>query len=303
MKLIEQYFLLFIIYSFAGWCMETILISIQNKRFVNRGFLLGPYCPIYGVGSIFIITILDKISFNNPVILFLVVVVACGILEYLTSWIMEVVFKARWWDYSNRKFNINGRVCLYNLIAFGVLGLAVKYVLQPFFWDLINKLNYEQLKWITIGLAIIYISDTIISFIVIFGFRKVTKNVNAKNKQDNTEQITKMVRELFSQKSFFHRRFINAYPRLEAIQIKIKEIKNKIEDVKLEAKDVVSEKTEQIKSKIEDVKIEAKDSMNVKKEELKNNLKKGTRKAKVNLYLGKRYWKSRFRGKIKFRKD
>lgn len=250
MILIEQYFLLFILYAFLGWCMETIKVSIENKRFINRGFLLGPYCPIYGIASIFIITILEKISCNNPWILFMVIVITCGILEYITSWIMEVIFKARWWDYSQRKFNINGRICLFNLVAFGILGLIVKYIMQPFFTEMLMKLSFTQLEYITLFLAIIYVLDCIISFKVIFGFRKITKDINIKEKNDNTEQITKMVRKLVAEKSFVHRRFINAYPKLQAIKIKMKEIRGKIEDATIEAKENVSEKKEQIRNKI-----------------------------------------------------
>lgn len=261
MELIQEYFLLFILYSFLGWCMETTLISIQNKRFINRGFLLGPYCPIYGFGSLFIVLVLGKWAYN-PVVLFLTAVIGCGAIEYATSWVMEVVFKARWWDYSNCKFNLNGRICLRNLLAFGILGLIVYYVLNPFFLNLIYKLQPNQIQWISIAFLCIYLVDSVISFIVIFGFRKVTKQVNIKEKADNTEQITKMVRELFSQKSFIHRRFVNAYPRLQAIKMKFKEIKTKIEDVTSDAKDAVAERTEEIR-----------------------------------LYLGKKHIKAKFRGK------
>ena len=299
-SLIEEYFLLYFIYSVIGWGMETSLISIKNKRLINRGFLLGPYCPIYGAGALFIILIVNKFSNNDPVLLFLLTVFVCGALEYLTSWIMEVCFKARWWDYSNRKFNLNGRICLMNLIAFGVLGLMVIYVLNPFFTSLLTKLNESQIKWIAIGLSIIFIIDNIISFIVIFGFRKATKYVNSEGKADNTEQITKMVRELLSEKSFLHRRFINAYPRLEAIQIKIKEIKNKIDDVTTEAKVAVNEKKEELKNRIEDVTSDAKVAINVKKEQIKGNLKNRTRRVRVKLYLGKKTFKREFKGKIKF---
>lgn len=297
-EIIAKYFLLFMMYSFCGWCMETLLISIQNKRFVNRGFLIGPYCPIYGCGSLIIIIFLNKFAYS-PIILFLMTILFCGILEYLTSWIMEVLFKARWWDYSNRKFNLNGRICLTNLIAFGVLGLIVIYVLNPFFINLLDKLQIKQLKYTAIGIAIIYLIDCIISFIVIFGFRKVTKTVNSERTADNTEQITKMVRELFSQKSFLHRRFINAYPRLEAIKIRIKEIKSKIEDVTNDAKDAVIEKTGEIKNKIETVTNDAKETINVKREEFRIGIERGTRKAKVKVYLGKRYMRTKFKGKIR----
>ena len=267
MELIQEYFLLFMLYSFLGWCMETTLISIQNKRFINRGFLLGPYCPIYGFGALFIILLLGRWAYH-PVVLFVVAIVGCGILEYATSWVMEKVFKARWWDYSNRKFNLNGRICLANLLAFGILGLVVYYVLNPFFTNLIHKLQPNQMLWISAIIACIYIIDSVISFVVIFGFRKVTKQVNIKEKSDNTEQITQMVKALFSQKSFLHRRFLNAYPRIQAIQIKIKEIKTKIGDVTNDAKDALNEKIE-----------------------------KNTRKAKIKLYLGKKHIKAKFKGK------
>ncbi len=281
METICTYILLFYIYSFLGWCMETILVSIENKRFINRGFLIGPYCPIYGLGSIFIIAFLMKFSNNMPILLFFLILVICGALEYFTSWIMEKLFKARWWDYSHKKFNLNGRICLENLIEFGILGLIVAYALNPFFEGILQKLQSFQLECIAVGLTCIYLIDVVISFVVIFGFRNVTKTVNSEGKADNTEQITKMVRELFSQKSFLHKRFINAYPRLQAIQIKIEKIKNKIDDVKVEAKEAVEEK----------------------KEEIKNSIEQSTRKAKVTIYLSKKHLKSNFKGKnINFKK-
>ena len=104
---ISRYFLLFMLYYFLGWCMEVTLISIQNKRFVNRGFLIGPYCPIYGYGGVLITLVLGRYKYD-PLVLFVMTVVTCGILEYLTSWAMEILFKARWWDYSKERFNLNG---------------------------------------------------------------------------------------------------------------------------------------------------------------------------------------------------
>ena len=103
-----------------------------------------------------------------------------------------------------------------------------------------------------------------------------------------------MVRDLVSQKSFIHRRFINAYPKLEAIKIRIKEIRGKIEDATIEAKDAVNEKKEQLKIKIEDATNVAKDVVNTKKEEYKLS----KRKFKINLYLGKKYLKHKFIGNI-----
>ena len=99
---IEKYVLLFFIYSFAGWLMETVQISIRQKKFVNRGFLIGPYCPIYGCGVILITLLLQKYAGDIP-LTFILSILICGTLEYMTSYVMEKIFKARWWDYSRIK--------------------------------------------------------------------------------------------------------------------------------------------------------------------------------------------------------
>ena len=117
---IKILFLLFITYSFMGWVMEMIATVVEDHEIVNRGFLIGPYCPIYGCCSIAIILILHKI--NNPIILFIFSILICSIGEYITSFVLEKIFKARWWDYSHMKFNLNGRICLRNCLFFGILG-------------------------------------------------------------------------------------------------------------------------------------------------------------------------------------
>ena len=103
------YFLLFIIYSFMGWLMEIIDNIIVKHKIVNRGFLLGPYCPIYGFGCLSLIFFLSNYK-SDPIILFFMAIVICSILEYSTSYIMEKLFKLRWWYYIDKKFNINGRI-------------------------------------------------------------------------------------------------------------------------------------------------------------------------------------------------
>ena len=285
--LISKYFLLFLLYSFAGWIMETAWVSWCNKKIVDRGFLIGPYCPIYGCGAILIVLFLKRFSYS-PVLLFLSTVVLCGGLEYFASWCMEKVFKARWWDYSNRKFNIKGRVCLRNLVAFGIMGMAVIYLINPYFEIWIEYLDEKQINILALLLWTIFIMDFVVSTIVVYGFRKVTEKVNREVVTDNTEQITKMVRELLSQRSIFHRRFINAYPKLEAIKIKMKEIKTKIEDVTNDAKDMVIDKVN-----------DAKDVMTEKTAEIKSTIEEGTRKAKLKIYIGKKQLKETFKRKLR----
>ena len=288
LELISKYFLVFIIYSFSGWVMETLWVSWCNKRLVDRGFLIGPYCPIYGFGALLIVLFLGKLSFS-PILVFLMTVFVCGALEYFASWIMEKIFKARWWDYSNVKFNLNGRICLKNLIAFGVMGLAVIYIINPNLEIWIDYfINKENLRVFAFVLWTVFIMDFVVSTIVVYGFRRVTEKVNAERIGDNTEQITNMVRKLLSEKSFFHRRFIEAYPKLEAIKIKMKEIKIKIEDVTNDAKDAVIEKMN-----------DAKDIVAEKTEIIRNSIEKNTKKVRLKIYIGKKHLRKTFKGKIR----
>lgn len=122
------YLLYFFIYAFLGWICESIFCSIGNKKIINRGFLNGPICPIYGFGAIIIICFLTRFQ-NNIVLLFLFGVLITSILEYMTGYILEKIFNTKWWDYSNRKFNIKGRVCLRNSILFGIMGIfLIKFI-------------------------------------------------------------------------------------------------------------------------------------------------------------------------------
>jgi len=129
MLLFEKYILWFFLYSVLGWIYETTLCSVRERRFINRGFLNGPYCPIYGCGAVLDIILLGKIE--NPVALFFSAALLTSVLEYITSWAMEKLFHARWWDYSERKFNINGRICLIGVLAFGSFSVILLKLLHP----------------------------------------------------------------------------------------------------------------------------------------------------------------------------
>ena len=121
MQTFSAYFLLFLVYSFLGWCLEVGVKLYEDHAFVNRGFLIGPYCPIYGFGALIMSIFLNR-YLNDPVVLFIMIVFSCSILEYFTSYILEKLFHTRWWDYSNRKFHINGRICLETMSLFAVFG-------------------------------------------------------------------------------------------------------------------------------------------------------------------------------------
>lgn len=222
---IEIYFLLFISYAFLGWCMEVTCKFIQYKKFINRGFLIGPYCPIYGWGAL-AITILLKRYMEDPLVLFVMSTIICSIIEYLTSYFMEKKYHARWWDYSNKNFNINGRICLETLIPFGILGVAIMYGTNPILFKLYNQIPQLVINILTVILFIGFIVDNIISSNIISSIN-VEENKLIK---DNTEEITEKIKQVLRQKSWLHRRLINAYPGLKDIKVKIKKVEQKIDE-------------------------------------------------------------------------
>lgn len=221
MNNLSLYFILFLIYSFIGWIMEIIFTYFKDKVVVNRGFLMGPYCPIYGTGCILIILLLKK-YLKDPVVLFLMAMVICSILEYVTSYVLEKLFKARWWDYSDRKFNINGRICLETLIPFGLLGCLLMYVINPFISGMVLLLPSNVLNALAIILFILFAVDNIVSYSIITKIHLSTKGIV----MDNTEEITKKVREYVSNNSKFGKRLMKSFPNLKVLKERYKR-KNK----------------------------------------------------------------------------
>ena len=219
--------------------MEVTCKSIEAKKFINRGFMIGPYCPIYGWGAIFITILLHRYT-DDWIALFFMSVITCGILEYLTSYVMEKLFHARWWDYSRRKYNINGRVCLETLIPFGILGLAVMYVTNPLILAGFAKVSEHTLNFVAIVLFIVFSIDGLVSLVVVSNVRSTSTKLNKKDAgktMDNTEEMTAKVKEALRKKSILHRRLVNAYPDLQTILKKKKEeIRQKTEAIKEDIK-------------------------------------------------------------------
>ena len=161
MKTVETWFLWLMIYSVIGWVYESTICSIGQRKLINRGFLNGPYCPIYGTGAVLVLLVLGRIQ--NPVLLFFAGAVLTCSLEYLTSWLMEKLFHARWWDYSKRKFNIGGRVCLIGAVVFGAFSVVLILVLHPWVKSLTDRLTDTALTWICAILLVGIVSDLIVT--------------------------------------------------------------------------------------------------------------------------------------------
>ena len=172
------WFLAFICYSFIGWLLEVVVSLIERHRFVNRGFLIGPLCPIYGTGALLITFCLGSVK--NPLAIFATSILLSAILEYFTSYLMEKLFHVRWWDYSRKPFNLHGRICLESLIIFGLSGLLIVTVVSPFFYQCFSALPLPLLYTLTAVLFLVLLADFIISLYFIKGFR-VTVGIAAKD--------------------------------------------------------------------------------------------------------------------------
>ncbi len=160
---IPSLIIMFFAFSFVGWSWEVLLHIIRDGVFVNRGTMHGPWLPIYGGGGLLILTLLYQFR-RKPIIQFVTAVVLCGIVEYATSYYLEIAHDGqKWWDYSGYLINFNGRVCAEGLIVFGLGGLAMVYVLAPLVDSYVRKINHKVLIVICCVLLAAFIGDSIYS--------------------------------------------------------------------------------------------------------------------------------------------
>lgn len=249
-------FVYFVLYSFLGWVCETIYCSIDDKKFVNRGFLNGPFCPIYGTGALLVIDIFMKYK-DDLLVLFILSVVITSIVEYITSYLLEKIFNLQLWDYSTYSFNLNGRVCLKNSIMFGILSIIAVEVIHPAVEGFLNKLPVWFLITFTGTLVVYFICDVFITVKALIqinkkaGHRqmqldelaKLRNEYIAKNKKEDNKKESKIlqlikegrIRELLKEEKikafmteeklkelmdvpnkFVHRRVIKAFPGMKS---------------------------------------------------------------------------------------
>ncbi len=135
---IVDLFILFGAYSFVGWAWESALFTVQERKFVNRGFLNGPLCPIYGVGGLLLVLVLEG-STNNLLVLFFAAIALTTALEYMTAILMEKLFNDKWWDYSTFPLNLKGRISLISSLVFGVMSVLLIKYMHPFARDMTGR--------------------------------------------------------------------------------------------------------------------------------------------------------------------
>ena len=223
MENIIKYILLFFFYSAAGWCLETTYCSIGEKRFINRGFLTGPLCPIYGTAALVLIILIYNPFKDNMLVVFLLGIVLSDIVEFFTSLIMEKLFAARWWDYTYELFNLSGRICLKHSLYWGVISIAFVKVIHPAVDDLYSKINGDYLIYILIGVLAVFTADVINAVIKAADIRKLQLKLSG--------LIDTLSSEFISIKETVGEKYDSVQSAIEKQGDKLSEIKLQIEDV------------------------------------------------------------------------
>lgn len=200
---------LFLVYSFIGWIIEVVFSFFVEGKFINRGFLVGPLVPIWGTAAVLITLILrpDDSLFN----LIISSAFIGTFLEYVVNYLMEKIFKARWWDYSNLPFNINGRVCLAYSCLFGLCGVLVVKVLNPIFFRMFLLMN-GSVFCIAISILMVLVA---IDFCISFNIVQKIKLSADSLKKDYTEEISKKVRAVLMNKSLGFKHILKAFPNVK----------------------------------------------------------------------------------------
>ena len=245
--------LLFFAYAFLGWCIEVSLKYFQFHRFINRGFLTGPWLPIYGSGAALITVVikgLAPLEFSVGTT-FAVSFLLCGFLEYMTSYVLEKRFHARWWDYSQKPMNLHGRVWIGNLILFGLGGVVIVDLINPLLLRLSEHMSFPLREIMALFLSVVFVADYVMSHFVL----KLVKTSVELSEADDTEAISKEVRLLLSDRSVFHRRFAEAYPEVvyktERIAARMEEIRAETERLRQEAEEHVAQMRQEVAENLE----------------------------------------------------
>lgn len=210
MQLFYEFVIMLFIFSILGWIMEVTLKFIQYHRFINRGFLIGPYCPIYGFGVVGVTILVGGLIGRAGTYpeTFMAGFIICGFLEYMTSFYMEKMFHARWWDYSNKPMNLHGRIWIGNLILFGIASVIIVKFIDPYYFNYIETINPVAVNIIAWMIIILMVGDYILSHILMNIVKKEIDNSTG----DNTEEISRQIHELLRNRSALQRRILQAYP-------------------------------------------------------------------------------------------
>ena len=213
--------LYFIVYSFFGWIIESVFKTILEKKWVNSGFLYGPFCPIYGFGAGIMMIVLKPFE-KNIIMLFFAAFFILSIWEYIAGWLLEKKFNTKYWDYTDNFLNINGRVCLLNSIFWGILGVVFTKIIHPFTSIFIEGLNIETIIFSVSVLSVIMLVDAIITTINIKSFDSSLQSIKElgeaiKERVNELKEINKSPQNHSEEKIKAHEKIIEELKKKQAI--------------------------------------------------------------------------------------
>lgn len=165
---------LFFVYGFLGWCIEVVFCGLEEGHFINRGFLNGPICPIYGFGGVIVVLCLTPIA-DNILLLFIGSAILTTLLEFVTGFLLDKIFHARWWDYSDKPFNVCGYICLKFSVYWGLVCIALMKGIHPAIYDLIKHVPHFIGIIVLIFLSAVFVADVIITVVTINNLAKRVK--------------------------------------------------------------------------------------------------------------------------------
>lgn len=226
---IIQLLIFFAIYSFVGWIIEVIYRSYTRRRFINPGFLFGPFVPVYGVGALFIILLQDLISPLNIFEQFLIYTITLSVIEFITGEAFEQFFDLKLWDYSDMKFNIKGKISALFSLGWGILAIGVSHILHPSISAQVYKLGFNHATIISAAFSAYFITDFCYSVASLNRFRKDLMYLYEKYSTISSAEAQKIIASF--------RRILDAFPDLnkhlnrnlsENIKLKVYNMKSKL---------------------------------------------------------------------------
>lgn len=263
---IIQWLAFFLIYCFIGWCYESIYVSIKHKRWVNRGFMRGPFLPLYGSGAL--VMLIATIPFRDNLLLtFLAGCVGATTLEYVTGVCMEAIFKIRYWDYSNRRFNFQGHICLAATLAWGAFTILMTRFIHAPIEDFVLGLPQVIMSAITTVVTGICIADFAVSFKTALDIRDVL--VKLEEVREEMERLQKRMDVIIAfAEDRREQAVLNTYERLDELTDSLEARFAQIKDLREKLDARITEEVKEISGGLKERSVEWKEKSEAYKEEL-----------------------------------
>lgn len=255
-----QWLIFFYIYCFVGWCIESTIVSVEQKKFVNRGFLRSPMLPIYGFGALAILFSTLPVR-HNPVLVYIFGMISTTALEYFTGWLMETTLKMKYWDYSNEKLNYKGRICVKSSLFWGFLSLFLMYALHDFIEKIVLSMSRLTMGTILIIVSFIFVSDLVYAIRTALDVNKILA------------RMTEIKAELVKTKGEIATKIgdsdavISAEERLRQLKMEMSKVTSKIDFIK---KDFILAHPTARSPKFNEALSEVREKLNNRKDKSKN---------------------------------